>query len=94
VDFFYAVPNEHDAPFVEEIQKAAVQQPALRMHLVLSEREGRLTADQVSKLVKAPLGQVWIYMCGPAPMMRSFERRFRQLGVPRSRIHWEHFELR
>jgi predicted ferric reductase len=76
------------------MQKAAEQQRALRVHLVLSEREGHLAPDDVSKVVQAPLDEVWIYMCGPAPMMRSFERRFGQLGVPRSRIFWEHFELR
>ena len=91
---FYAVPNEYDAPFLEEIQEAAEQQPSLRVHLVLSEREGRLTPDQVARVVQTPLDEVWIYMCGPAQMMRSFERRFGQLGVARSRIHWEHFQLR
>ena len=94
VDFFYAVPDEHDASFVEEIQEAAAQQPSLRVHLVLSEREGRLAPENVAKVAQTPLDEVWIYMCGPAPMMRSFERRFQQLGVPRSRIFWEHFELR
>jgi ferredoxin-NADP reductase len=53
-----------------------------------------LTPAKVAKEVQAPLDEVWIYMCGPAQMMRSFERRFGQLGVPRSRIFWEHFELR
>jgi predicted ferric reductase len=72
---FYAVPNEYDAPFLEEIQEAAEQQPSLRVHLVLSEREGRLTPDQVARVVQTPLDEVWIYMCGPAQMMRSFERR-------------------
>ena len=94
VDFFYTVPNEQEAPYLEEMQEAAEQQRALRVHLVLSEREGHLAPDDVSKVVQAPLDEVWIYMCGPAPMMRSFERRFGQLGVPRSRIFWEHFELR
>jgi predicted ferric reductase len=94
VDFFYTVPNEHDAPYLEEIKEAAAQQPSLRMHLVVSEREGHLTPENVAKAVQAPLEEVWIYMCGPAQMMRSFERRFGQLGVRRSRIFWEHFELR
>lgn len=94
VDFFYAVPNEHDAPFVKEIQEAAKQQSSFRLHLVLSEREGHLTPEKVAKMAQVPLDEVWIYMCGPAQMMRSFERRFRQLGIRRSRIFWEHFELR
>jgi ferredoxin-NADP reductase len=45
-------------------------------------------------VVQRPLDEVWIYMCGPAQMMRSFERGFEQLGVPRSHIFWEQFELR
>ena len=56
--------------------------------------EGHLTPAKVAKVVQTPLDEVWIYMGGPAQMMGSFERRFGQLGVPRSRIFWEHFELR
>src|SRR5919112_764306 len=88
VDLLYVVPNEHDAPFLEEIKDAAEQQPSLRVHLVPSQREGRLTPDQVARVVQTPLDEVWIYMCGPAQMMRTFERRFGQLGVRRSRIFW------
>ena len=94
VDLLYVVPNEYDAPFLEEVKEAAEQQPSLRVHLVPSQREGRLTPDQVARVVQTPLDEVWIYMCGPAQMMRTFERRFGQLGVRRSRIFWEHFELR
>ena len=94
VDFFYAVPNELEVPFLKEIQEVAKQQPSLRLHLVLSEREGHLTPKEVAKVAQVPLDEAWVYMCGPAQMMRSFERRFRQLGVPWSRIFWEHFELR
>ena len=94
VDFFYAVPSEKDVPLLKEIREAVVQQPSLRVHLVVSEREGHLTPEEVARVVQRPLEEAWIYMCGPAQMMRSFERGFGHLGVPRGRIFWEHFELR
>ena len=39
------------------------------------------------------LTQKAFYVCGPAPMMRAVIGALRQLGVPRSRIHYEYFSL-
>jgi predicted ferric reductase len=94
VDFFYTVADEHDALFLKEIQAAAARHPSLRVHLVASDRDGLLTSDQIAKTAPSPLEQVWVYMCGPAPMMDSFAQRFRQLGVPRQHIFWEEFAVR
>jgi ferredoxin-NADP reductase len=37
---------------------------------------------------------VWIYMCGPPPMMRALANGFRDLGISASRVRWEQFEIR
>ena len=83
VDFYYAVRHEGDALYVDEIDAAVARHPSLRIHIVYSERDGQLSADDV--LPKAPPEcSRWIYMCGPPPMMRALDKGFRRLGSRRA----------
>jgi len=77
----------------EEIEAAAARYPSLRVHTVLSDTQGRLTADEVIGALR-PAVEPWIYMCGPPAMSRALARGFRQFGVPASRIRWEDFDAR
>src|SRR5512133_2733918 len=63
VDFYYSVRGPGDAVYRDEIEAAARQYPSLRLHLVLSDVEGPLTADAVLQGV-APDADPWVYMCG------------------------------
>ena len=63
------------------------------MHIVCSDRDGLLSADDVLPEGAAGMHR-WIYMCGPPPMMRALDKGFRRLGVPAGRIRWEQFEVR
>jgi len=94
VEFFYTAPDPRRALFTEEIVAAALNHPSLRLHLIGSRTEGRLTPEQIAASVTAPREDVWVYMCGPLEMMRSFERQLRTLGFPRRHIIWERFEVR
>jgi predicted ferric reductase len=93
VDFYYAVRQEGDALYVDELDAAVARHPSLRMHIVCSDRDGRLSADDVLPEGAAGM-QRWIFMCGPPPMMRALDKGFRRLGVPAGRIRWEQFEVR
>ena len=77
----------------EEIEAAAARHPSLRVHFVVSDTQGRLSADEVIEALR-PAINPWIYMCGPPAMNRALARGFRQLGVPASRIRWEQFDAR
>jgi predicted ferric reductase len=94
VEFFYTVADHETDTFAGELLEAARGHPSLNLHLVASRREGRLTPDQVLAAVAAPHDDVWVYMCGPLQMMRTFEQQFRQHGFPRRHIVWERFEIR
>jgi ferredoxin-NADP reductase len=37
---------------------------------------------------------VWVYMCGPPPMMSALANGFRAVGIPASRVRWEQFDIR
>jgi ferredoxin-NADP reductase len=62
--------------------------------MIASRRDGRLTPEQVAAAVPEPHGPVWVYMCGPLAMMRTFEEDLRSLGFAKRRIIWERFEVR
>jgi predicted ferric reductase len=94
VDFFYTAPDPEQALFTEEIVQAALGHPSLNLHLVASRRQGRLTPEQVAATVTAPHEDVWVYMCGPLEMMRTFAKQLTKLGFPRRHIVWERFEIR
>jgi predicted ferric reductase len=93
VDFFYAVDHAQDAVNLDEIRRVADRHPSLRIHLVTTDTDGRLTPAAVMHDVSPDLSP-WVYMCGPPPMMNAFSAGFRKLGVPASRIRWEQFDVR
>jgi predicted ferric reductase len=94
VDFFYTFPEAERALFLENISTAAQRHPSLHLHLVVTGRDGRLTPEQVAEALPGRHDDVWVYMCGPLAMMRSFEKRLQQLGFPKRHIIWERFEVR
>jgi predicted ferric reductase len=94
VDFYYSVAHESDALYLDEIEAAAARHPGFRPQVVNTEREGFLTAERTVNGRRGSGMDVWVYMCGPPAMAKSLAKGFRQLGVPRSQIRWEHFDTR
>lgn len=56
--------------------------------------QGRLSPADLLATTGKPVGSVTVYLCGPTPMLNHFERELRRAGVPRGRIHREHFTWR
>jgi predicted ferric reductase len=75
------------------MRRVADRHPSLRIHLLTTDTDGKLTPDAVMHDVSPDLSP-WVYMCGPPPMMNAFSAGFRKLGVPASRIRWEQFDVR
>lgn len=93
VDFFYS--SDGEPPFADEVRAAAARDPGLVVHLVDTRQQGRLTVEQVLSAVDpADAGRLSVFMCGPEPMLRAFTAGFREAGVPKRRIHREHFDWR
>jgi predicted ferric reductase len=93
VDFFYSVAHAEDAVHLDEIRRAAARHPSLRIHLVRTDTDGKLTPDAVIHDA-GRADRPWVYMCGPRPMMQAFSAGFRELGVPAGHIRWEQFDVR
>ena len=94
VHFYYTVRHREEAVFVEEIESAAQKNPRLKARVRYSSTDGSLTVDDIAGHAGGDLRSHHIYMCGPLPMVRAFEGKFLESGVPQANIHYEEFNFR
>ncbi len=94
VDMFYSVRSLDDAALLPSLEAADAAFPNFRLHVIASERDGRLTAARIAETVAAPLRDAEIFFCGPVSMRRQLAHDFRAAGVPAKRFHFEEFEIR
>lgn len=93
VSFYYSCAREAEALHLDEIERAGTEHPTFVPHIVVTERDGFLTADQ-AVAGKADLDHISVYMCGPPPMTKALGAGFRRLGIPRAHVRWEEFAAR
>lgn len=94
IDFFHTVRAPEDALFWDEIRALTRQHGRIRAHLNISSRDGPLTVARVAAACRRPLRDHDAYLCGPAPMIRAFQRGLRRAGVRSAAIHFEEFSFR
>ncbi|MCU7729468.1 hypothetical protein ODJ79_37615 [Actinoplanes sp. KI2] len=92
VDLFYSTQGE--PPFAGEITDIAGAHPTIKVHLHDTAARGYLTADTVLDAVGGDPRGLSVFLCGPAAMVDTFVRRFRQAGVRNRNLHREHFDWR
>jgi ferredoxin-NADP reductase len=54
---------------------------------------GYITPDLLKRHLPAQFRRYQYFMCGPTPMMNAVEEHLAAVGVPRSRIHSERFDV-
>lgn len=91
-DLFYT--SQGEPPLAGEIVRIAERHATTRVHVIDTSRDGRLTPDAVLATVNGARSELSVFMCGPAPMLRQFERAFRRGGIRRTNIHREYFDWR
>jgi predicted ferric reductase len=92
VDFFYSVGD--DAPYEDEIREITQRHPEVRLRLVRSRADGRLTVAQALATSEADPEELSVFMCGPEAMVTGLQQGFREAGVPQRRIFREYFDWR
>jgi predicted ferric reductase len=92
VDLFYT--TQSDPPLADEITAIAATHNHFAVHMIETDRDGRLTPEAVLSAVGGNPSELSVFMCGPAPMLRHFQRSFRRSGVRRADIHREYFDWR
>lgn len=94
VDFYYTVRHPEEALFVEEIRAAAERNARLKPYIRYSATEGSLRVEDIVRNTAGDIRNYHIYLCGPLPMIQSYERKFLELGVPKTNLHYEEFNFR
>jgi len=93
VDFYYTVRAREEALFLDEIENAPKRNPGFRAFVRFSIEQGALTAEEIAQNA-GDLRERDIYLCGPWGMTQAFVEKFKALGVPAEKIHYEEFNFR
>jgi predicted ferric reductase len=88
-----------DTPYLNELAGMADTIPELSVHHFLTQdsrpgaHTGRLDVPALRERVPSYATGVHVMLCGPRQMMLDLARGFRNLGYPRSAVHYEDFSL-
>jgi predicted ferric reductase len=93
IDFFYTS-SDGAVPFAAEIEAIAARHEELHAHVLDTSVHGRLTVERVLAAGGGDPRHVSVFLCGPEPMLRTFQSGLRAAGVPGRHIHREHFDWR
>jgi len=93
-DLFYCAPDAEAAPFLPELTATAGRLPQLRLHPTFSRTDGRLTAARIREAAGPLTPDLDVFLCGPAAMVEELSRDLHRQGIPRERMHSEHFSFR
>lgn len=90
--------TEQDAVLHCELRELARQRPGVRVELVTGPRgrpedAGRPLGERSLQHLCPDVGQREVFLCGPPALTTDLIQGLRRLGVPRSRLHSESFEL-
>ena len=90
VDLYYAMHDESEAVYIEELQSLAALYPNFAVAPFYSAKKGRLSADTIAK-ASGDITRKDIFLCGPPLMMHSLVTQLKKLGVPKEQLHSEEF---
>ena len=103
VSLFYVCITEEQAGFDNEIRNEVIMS---RFHgfksfeerghyyeLYLASRSGLITAEYINAKVSGGVGDKYIFLCGPSPMVGALIKQFSDMGVSRDQIVIEDFNL-
>jgi predicted ferric reductase len=92
IDLYYCISSEEGAIFLSDLKEAAAAVSQVKIHVIVSSRDGRLTAERIVENGIADDSHVFI--CGPRSMINDIGRGLRQHGVSGDHLHSEHFDFR
>jgi predicted ferric reductase len=91
IDLFH--PTSDDDPAVMDELRADAQAAGVRLHLVVSQRDGRLSGERLRELVPE-WKQASVWFCGPAAFGQALRADLMANGLPAEAFHPELFQMR
>lgn len=92
IELYYCVRGE--APFRSKIEAITESQPNVTIHLINSATQSRLSAKQIQQDLKDQFKKASFYFCGPEAMRKNLQEELASLGISKSRLRYEEFEIR
>ncbi len=92
IDLYYCTKNIHEQPLLHDLLEKTKTINNFNLFSHCSIDQGRVTVDYINKNSN-DLKDRDIFLCGPAPMIKSLKRQFISLGLSRTRIYSEEFNL-
>ncbi|TAH48276.1 MAG: ferric reductase [Betaproteobacteria bacterium] len=93
VDFYYSVRRRESDPFVARLEALCAALPSVRLHVLSSERNERLSAETLRERGRhGRRAEIWF--CGPQGLADKLRDGLRRLGMGGVRFHQEAFEMR
>jgi predicted ferric reductase len=99
VVLFYAVPDSGALVFRDELDALATEMDLEVVHVLEhpapgeTAESGYVTAEVLRRHLPPQYRRFQFYVCGPPSMMNAMERILPELGVPRSAVHTERFDM-
>ncbi|ATE61623.1 ferredoxin reductase family protein [Thauera sinica] len=93
VDFYYSVRKRESDPFAARLEALCAVLPSVRLHVLSSERNERLSAETLREHGRhGARAEIWF--CGPQGLADKLRDGLRRLGMGGMRFHQEAFEMR
>lgn len=93
IHLLYCVRTPEEAIGLETLQAAAARNPRFSFEVVTTERDGRLTADQLIGTAPFPVRKADLWFCGPTSLKDGILKGLAALGQTPRRVRFEHFEF-
>ena len=81
-------------PFTSQLQEIVRQYPNVTLNIINSAIEPRLSASRLKADLKEQFSSASFSFCGPEAMRESLKEELASLGISKSRLRYEEFELR
>jgi predicted ferric reductase len=94
ITLVWAVTTRAEAFAAERLAAIAARHTALRVHIVASAEDGRLTASRLVQLTPFPLRDAELFYCGPVGLRDAIVSDLQATGQRPRRVHHEAFALR
>jgi len=90
----WAVTTRSEAFAVDQLSTIAARHPRLKVHIIASAEEGRLTAQKLAELAPFPIREADLSYCGPTSLRDVIVSGLKTMGQNPRHVHCEVFELR
>lgn len=92
ITLYYEVKNEEEAVFLKTLNDIALVTPNFKVTVWYSQKDKHLTAERIAQ-IDSSYQDKDIYICGPQKMMKAITNDFAKMGLNKSRLHSEEFNM-